>query len=166
MTGLYSSMATSKDLENKGIWLDLDHSLIRLARAGGQNVKYNAAAERIANEHRKVFQHGLMTSAKGKELLRKLYADTVVLDWWTKDKDGTHVRNDDGELEPVTDDTPADAARYTRGVGQRDGSIGPFNAKNVITVLTDIEDLLLMVKETAESLTYYRKDLIEDIAGN
>lgn len=165
MTGLYASMATSTDLENKGIWLDLDHSLIRLARAGGQNTKFNAAAERIANEHRRVFQHGLMSSAKGKEILRKLYADTVVLDWWTKDANGTHTFDGD-EFQPVTDATPADAARYVRGIGQPDGTIGDFNKANVIKVLTDIDDLLVMVKETAESLTYYRKELVEEVAGN
>ena len=162
MTGLYSSMATSKDLENKGIWLDLDHSRILLARAGGQNIKYNAAAERIANEHRRVFQHGLMTSAKGKELLRKLYADTVVLDWLSKDANGTL----DLEGNPIGDDYPADEPRYVRGIGQPDGTVGEFNKANVIKVFVDIEDLLLMVKDTAESLTYYRKDLIEDVAGN
>lgn len=162
MTGLYSSMATSKDLENKGVWLDLDHSRILLARAGGQNVKYNSAAERIANEHRRVFQHGLMTSAKGKELLRRLYADTVVLDWLSKDASGTL----DGEGNTIASDYPESEPRYVRGIGQPDGSIGEFNKQNVIKVFTDIEDLLVMVKETAESLTYYRKDLIEEVAGN
>lgn len=162
MTGLYASMSTSKDLENKGIWLDLDHSRILLARAGGQNVKFNAAAERIANEHRRVFQHGLMSSAKGKEILRKLYADTVVLDWLTKTADGTL----DGEGAPLPETVPDDTARYTRGIGQPDGTVGEFNKANVIKVLTDLDDLLVMVKDTAESLTYYRKSLVEDVTGN
>lgn len=161
MTGLYTSMSTSKDLENKGIWLDLDHSRIRLARAGGGNQKYNAAAERIANEHRRVFQLGLMTSSKGKEILRKLYSDTVVLDWLTKDANGEL----DEEGERITD-ADYDGIRYTRGIGQPDGTIGEFSKPNVIKVLTDLDDLLVMIKETAESLTYYRKDLIEEVAGN
>lgn len=165
MNELYKSMKTSRNLENEGIWLDLDHSLIRLARAGGQNVKFNAAAEKLGREHKRVFQLDLMSSAKGKELLRALYADTVVLDWWSKDDNGTHVRVD-GELEPVDDYPVYDGPRYTRGIGQPDGSIGEFNRSNVIATFTEIEDLLIICKETAESLTYFRKGLVEETAGN
>lgn len=158
--GLYASLATSKDLETGGIWLDLDHTRIRLARAGGQNVKYNAAAEKIARDNRRIFEHGLMTSAKGKEILRVLYADTVVLDWLSRSSDGT--LDEDGEI--AGDDY--EGPYYVRGVGQPDGSIGDFTKANVIKAFLDLEDLLIMVKETAESLTAFRKELVADVSGN
>lgn len=163
MTGLYAAMRTNRDLENKGIWLDLDHSLIKLARAGGQNVKFNAAAEKLAREHKRVFQLDLMSSAKGKELLRSLYAETIILDWWSKSETGERAFID-GEL--TTPPEGWEGARYTQGVGQPDGTVGDFTKANVIKVFTDIEDLLLVCKDTAESLTFFRQGLVEDIAGN
>lgn len=159
--GLFESMATSKDLENKGIWLDLEHSRILLARAGGSNVKYNMAAEKLAREHKRVFALDLMTSAKGKQLLHTLYADTVVLDWLTKTDDGT-LDEEGAEI------TAADykGNRYIRGIGRPDNKVVEVNKPNVIETFVLIEDLFVIVKDTAESLQFFKQSLVDGVAGN
>lgn len=157
---LYGSLKTSAKLESEGVWLDLGHSRIRLARAGGANQKFNAAAERIARDHKRTIQLDLMSTEKGRELVRDLYTQTVIVDWLTADDEGT--LDDDG------DEAPADytGQKYTRGLSMADGEIGECNIANVTTVLTDLPDLLLIIKDTAESLTFYRRALIENITGN
>jgi hypothetical protein len=158
--GLYDSMKTSPRLESEGIWLDLDHTRIKLARAGGKNTKFIVAAEKIAREHKRAFD--LMGEEQGRKIFSKLFAEIVVLDWLTKAKDGD--LDEDGL--PFAENEQEDAVRYLRGISGPDGVLVDFTVENVIRTFNDLPDLLKMVKETAEDATLFRQSLLKGIEGN
>lgn len=157
--GLYEKMKTSPRLEAEGIWLQIDDTRIRLARAGGKNTKFQAAAEKIARENKRAID--LMGEAQGRKLFANLYAEHIVLDWLTKAEDGDLTE----EGETAAADHPK-GERWKRGISGPDGSIIEYNKDNVLRTFDDISDLLRIVKETAEDSTLYRQSLLKDIEGN
>lgn len=157
--GLYESMETSPRLETKGIWLDLGHTRIRLARAGGKNTKFTAAAEKIARKHKRALD--LMNEEQARKLFSQTYAEIVVLDWLTKTEDGE--LDEDGDA--ITDED-FDGLRYSRGIARRGGTLVEFNVENVIKTFDDLPDLLRLVKETAEDASLFRQELVAEIEGN
>lgn len=156
--GLYESMRTSPKLEMEGIWLDLGHTRIRLARAGGKNTKFMAAAEKVARENKRALN--LLNEEAGRKLFAKLYAEVIVLDWLTKAEDG-----DLDEFGQVPD-ADYEGPKFKRGIDRPDGNIVEFNVANVIQTFDDIPDLLPLLKETAEDSQLFRQELLKDIEGN
>lgn len=154
--GLYEKMQTSTRLETDGIWLEIDDTRIRLARAGGKNTKFIAAAEKIAREHKRSID--LMGEAQGRKLFGKLYAEIIVLDWLT--------RKEDGELGPVGELWETGEARYHRGISRPGNKVVEFNVENVLQTFDDLPDLLRIIKETAEDASLFRQELVKDIEGN
>ena len=152
-------MKTSPRLESEGIWLQIDDTRIRLARAGGKNTKFIAAAEKIQREHKRALH--MMGEEQGRKIFSGLYAEVVVLDWLTRDPNGTL----DGDASPVTDDLPK-GERWVRGISGPDGKLMEFNVENVKKVFDDIPDLLRIVKETAEDSSLFRQELLKEIEGN
>lgn len=158
--GLYASMKTSPKLETEGIWLDLGHTRIKLARAGGKNTKFVAEAEKIARKHKRALEH--MNEEQGRKLFSQLFAEKVVLDWLTKvengslDEDGMPA----GSLEGYKGDT------YERGISGPDGELLEFNVENVLQTFNDLPDLLRIIKETAEDASLFRQEIIKEIEGN
>ena len=156
--GLYNKMQTSPRLESEGIWLEIDDTRIRLARAGGKNTKFIAAAEKIAREHKRSID--MMGEAQGRKLFGKLFAEIVVLDWLTKDKDGKLTDEGEAPAEEYTGD------KYTRGISGPDGKVIEYSVDNVMKTFDDIPDLLKIIKETAEDPALFRQELLKDIEGN
>ena len=156
--GLYSSMKTSNKLETEGIWLDLTHTRIRLARAGGKNTKFITAAEKIAREHKRALD--MMSESQGRKLFGKLYAEIIILDWLTLDEEGDLEEN--GNQAPENYEGP----RFTRGISGPNGVIVEKTVENILRTFDDIPDLLRLVKETAEDASLFREDLIKEIQGN
>lgn len=157
--GLYDKMKTSPKLESEGIWLQIDDTRIRLARAGGKNTKFITAAEKIAREHKRSLD--LMGEEQGRKLFSKLYAEIIVLDWLTKAKDG----NLDEDADQAAEDLPEDK-RWKRGISGPDGEVRDFNVENVLKTFDDLPDLLRIVKETAEDAALFRQSLLKDVEGN
>ncbi len=168
--GLYDKMKTSPKLESEGIWLQIDDTRIRLARAGGKNTKFVVAAEKIAREHKRSLD--LMNEEQGRRLFAKLFAEIIVLDWLTQSKDGDldevgekfvgvvdekgtgFLEEDDGSL------------RWKRGISGPDGKLLEFNVENVLKTFDDLPDLLRIIKETAEDASLFRQSLLKGIEGN
>lgn len=157
--GLYKTMKTSDRLEEKGIWLDIGETRILLARAGGKNTKFTAAAEKLAREHKRSLE--LIGEKQGRKLFAKIYSENVVLDWLTKIDGGS--LDEDGEV--ITDDKFA-GDRYERGISGPDDKLIEFSVENVLKTFDDLPDLLVMVKQTAEDASLFRQSLIEDVTGN
>lgn len=155
--GLYESMQTSQRLESDGIWLDLGHTRILLARAGGRNTKFIAEAERIARKNKRALDQ--MGEAQGRKMFGRIFAETIVRDWLTLRKDGN--LNEFGQ--PATED---DEHKYVRGIDRPDGEIVEPTADNIAQTFDDIPDLLRIVKETAEDPELYKQSLVADIEGN
>ncbi len=158
--GLYDKMKTSPKLESEGIWLQIDDTRIRLARAGGKNTKFVVAAEKIAREHKRSLD--LMNEEQGRRLFAKLFAEIIVLDWLTE--------NPEGELDEVGQMFPENPdpleKRWTRGISGPDGKLLEFNVENVLKTFDDLPDLLRIIKETAEDASLFRQSLLKGIEGN
>lgn len=143
-------MKTNAALETDGIWLDLEHTRIKLARAGGSNMKFNTAMETIARQHKRVIDLGLMSSKRGMELLHNVYAENVVLEWETL----TAEKTADGK--PI----------YKPGIGRPGDVIVEATVPNIIQTFLDVPDIFLMCKETAEGSQYFRQALLDDAVKN
>lgn len=157
--GLYDKMKTSPKLESEGIWLQVDDTRIKLARAGGKNTKFITAVEKIQRETKRVLD--LMNETQGRKLFGKIYAELIVLDWLTQKPDGNLLE----DAVPALEDTPA-AERWTRGISGPGGDIVEFTVENVIKTFDDLPDLLRLVKETAEDASLFRESLVKEIEGN
>ena len=157
--GLYQKMQTSPRLENEGIWLQIDNTRIRLARAGGKNTKFIVEAEKIARKHKRSLE--LMTEEQGRKLFANLYAEIIVLDWLTQSEDGD--LDEDGQ--PAAENLPKNE-RWKRGISGPNNELLEFNFENVLKVFDDIPDLLRIIKETAEDPALFRQELVKGIEGN
>jgi len=158
--GLYDKMKTSPRLETEGIWLQLDDTRIRIARAGGKNTKFIVAAEKIAREHKRSLD--LMGEEQGRKLFSKLYAEIIVLDWLTQKDDGD--LSEDGLAFPESPE-PGEK-RWTRGISGPDGQVKEFTHENVLATFDDLPDLLRLIKETAEDASLFRQSILKGIEGN
>lgn len=144
---LYAKLRTSPKLETEGVALELANARIQVARAGGQNQKYNAAAEKIARKHKRAVDNDLLTNEVGRKLLYELYAEHVVLDWQTNT--GT-----------------AEEPNWVDGIEMPDGTIGEVTFENIVSTFTNLPDLFTMVQETSTNLTYFRQGLVEGAVKN
>jgi len=79
---LYKKFKTSETHEQDGIWLDYGESgAIKIARAGGANVRYVKRIEKLQKKYKRQIQLDIMDDADNVKIMREAYADTVVLDW-------------------------------------------------------------------------------------
>lgn len=83
---LYSQFKTSDNLEKTGVWLQYGEEggkpvRIRIARAGGGNVAYRKALDKVTRPHKKAIQMETLSPEMNKKLLMEVYADTVILGW-------------------------------------------------------------------------------------
>lgn len=156
--GLYESFQTSTKLEVEGVELDLGFAKFLLARAGGSNQKFNAALTRITALHGRALQGNLLPEGKVREILYEVYADFIILKWWTNvgsDAQGTTIWQEgieDPNGKPDPDGEPA--------------PLLPVTKENVLATLRALPALFMEIKQIAESITYYRQALLDGIAKN
>ena len=146
---LRSQFKTSPKLETEGVWLELGNTRIRLARAGGQNQKYNAAMEKVSKLHRRAIENELLSSEKSLAILRDVYADTVVLDW------ETNIGTEDNPnwVEGIEPETPG-------------ADLLPVTRENIIATFKELPDLFLECKRTAEKMMYFSQSLLDGTVKN
>lgn len=87
MKGLYKQFATDENLEKSGILLDYGTTeegkpiRIRIARAGGQNAKFQQTAEIVLKPYRRQLQNETIDPKVLEQLYRVIYARAVVIGW-------------------------------------------------------------------------------------
>jgi len=90
MSKLYDAYATSKDAEANGIWVSEPGGRFKLARMGGANTKYQRALTAAMKPYMREMQLGLLDEATVEPIMRKVFLDTILLDWEIEaDDDGT-----------------------------------------------------------------------------
>lgn len=149
--GLYDSFKTSTVLETEGVALDLGFVRIQVARAGGANQKYNAALTAINAKHGRALQGRLLPEGKVREILYEVYADFIILNW------ETNTAPEDEE------------PKWVQGIEPQvnsDGDLLPFNKENVLATLRALPAIFDEIKQTAESITFYRQALLEGALKN
>lgn len=95
---LYKKFETDRSLEKTGITLDYGPNSkgntveIRIARAGGANDQYLKRLEAKAKPHRRAIQHETVEREQLNQIVREVYAETVVLGWTNvEDRDGNEM---------------------------------------------------------------------------
>lgn len=94
---IYSAFQTDKSAEREGITLDFGPEIGRfvIARAGGANERYKAAARRIVGPHQRAIDMGLIGDDQARELIAECFAEAVILGW-------SGVKNAEGQEIPFS----------------------------------------------------------------
>ena len=88
---IYDKFGTNKKAEQEGIILDYgDGMTIRIARAGGSNLKFEKAVQVKMRKVGLQAKHDLLEPEQQREIFREVLAETVVLGWTGfTDREGT-----------------------------------------------------------------------------
>ena len=147
---MYGQLETDKALETKGVEVDYGSFRVTLARAGGANKKYEKLLDARSKPHNRAMKTGTMDNEVAVEIMREVYADTIILHWEAKDAKG------DWQI--------GIEAKPKKGVTKI--VIVPFNRENVVQAMVDIPELLLWFKEDAEKLSLYLLQALEEDVKN
>jgi hypothetical protein len=87
---IYEKFATDKKAEQEGIMLDYGDGLeIRIARAGGSNIKFEKVVQQKFKKYDRLLKNDLLETEQMREVMREVLAETVVLGWnGVTDKEG------------------------------------------------------------------------------
>jgi hypothetical protein len=144
---LNKMFGTNESLETKGIVIDYGDTRIRIARAGGSNKKFAKAISVATKPFRRAIAADAMDPEKALDIMRSVYAQTVILDWETKVK---------GEFKKGID--PVDA-------GKPDGDLLPPTVDNIEAVLKHLPDLFSDLQNQSQSLALFRAEVDEALLG-
>ncbi len=110
---LYKLFQTSENMETDGVWLEYGLTSagapirIKIARAGGHNVKFNKALEKATRPYKKAIQTGMLDNSTADRLYKDVFADTVVLDWMNiEGPDGALMEFNKDNVLKLFDDLP------------------------------------------------------------
>lgn len=137
-----SMFGTDAKTEREGVWLDFGEFRVRAARAGGANKKYQRTLEELSRPHRRAMQLDLMDNDLAMDILRQVYARSVITGWQTKV---------DGEL--------------VDGIEGKDGLV-PVSEENILAIFRELPDLFDSVQVDASKIALYRTKLREEAEGN
>lgn len=110
---LYNTFETNKDLEKDGILLDYGFNSknepvqIRIARAGGSNVRFAKTLEQRMRPYKRAIANDTMDNKVAEKLLMEAYADAVILGWeGVEDRDGQPLEFTRDNVLKVLQDLP------------------------------------------------------------
>lgn len=156
---LKNKFAMAPNLEQQGVMFEVDTARITVARAGGSNVRYTAAMEKVYREHGRAIQNDFMSNDKATAVVRKVYVDTIILNWETL-------------VTPAEPGIGGKPAEYRQGIedvrpdAPADAPLLPFNAENVDATLMALPDLLVEIRSIADNISLYRKSVLDSVAKN
>lgn len=141
------AFATSPKLETEGVSLEIAGTRILIARAGGSNKLFVDAATALMKKHKRAFELDAMADEEGKRLTIELYAQHIVLNWFTN---------------VAPEGSPED---WKEGIEADDGTLLPVTFDNIVATFNELEDLFIEVKNFAEDIKNYRRSLVAGIVG-
>lgn len=110
---LYQQFKTDSNAETGGIDLNYGENskgqpiLIKIARAGGSNKKYQKVIAELSRPHRRSIQSETLPPEKSDALLRKAFARSVVLGWsGVEDAEGKPMDYSEENVEKLFKDLP------------------------------------------------------------
>lgn len=151
---LSKTFKTDEKHETQGVILDYGDTRIRIARAGGANKEFAKKLDHKTKPYRRAIQSGALDIERAGDILKEVYAETVVLDWQTKQGVG-----ENGNF------------TFTRGIdpidlGKPSGDLLPPTPENIVAVFKNLPDLFLDIQQQAQSTALFRAELDEAAAGN
>lgn len=142
---MYQNFKTNPDLEKGGIVIDYGSFRVTLARAGGANKKFGRLLEAKTKPLKRAIQTDTMDSDKAVDLMKEVYAETVVINWETKVGDDF--------VQGIED--PQDATKVL-----------PVNKENLLTTFRNLPDLFTDLQEQATKAALFRDVIREDDVKN
>ncbi len=134
----------SEDAEVQGVLLDLGDSRIRIARAGGSNIRF----QKLYEAYQKVYGRQIeLDTLDDKVQLREfisIYAKAIVLGWESGPLD-----------EPINGIIPGP-----------DGEDLQFNEANTIKILTDLPELFSYITKSSMEVALFRDKVKQADAKN
>jgi hypothetical protein len=147
---LYEQFKTDGNVEKTGVLLEYGNNsqglpiCIRIARAGGSNERFAKRLEAVVKPYRRQIQTETIATEQVTKLMRKVYAETVVLGWENVE---LMDKNPDG--------SPA-------------GTFSPreFSVEACLELFEDLPDLYQDIVEQAQRAALFRAEIREADAGN
>lgn len=143
MTTMYEFFRTDETAERDGIILDYGMFRITVARAGGANKAYQRELERLSRPLRRAIAAELLENEQAMQLLREVYARSVVKNWELKQDDS-----------------------WVPGIEAPDGSTLPVTSENILATFNALPELFADVMAQAGKAALYRASLREQAEGN
>lgn len=148
MASAYEMFETDETLETEGIIINYGEFRVKVAHTGVSNKKYQKMlSAKILKPYAKQLDSGTMDEELGAKLMRELIAECVVLDFEVLDKEATAAAK---LLNPVAENV------YKQGVPAKDGSVAPFNRKEVYRIFTELRVLYLDIKKQADDFANFK----------
>jgi hypothetical protein len=139
----YQLFKTDESIEvEKGITLDYGDFRIRIARAGGSNKKYVKLMNARLRPHRRRIETDTLEESVATSVMIELYADSIVLGWYSK--------NGNGE--------------FVEGIHDENGGIMPYTRENVIKTFQALPELFSDVRIQSDKAALFRAEEL-DIDG-
>lgn len=92
---LYDAYKTDSKCESEGVWYITNlapEAEFRIARAGGNNVAFQMAADKYATKYKKLLDLNRLPVDTALKAVIDLYAESIILDWrGVKDEDGLEL---------------------------------------------------------------------------
>jgi len=149
MGSMYKSFRTDQNAEKSGIIIDYGDFRVTIARAGGANKKYQRVLENVTRPFRRAIQTEQMDNERAEDLLKIVYARSIVRNW--------ELKQEDAESGEVT---------WVEGIEGSEGDVLPVNEENIILTFDNLPDLFADIKEQAAKQALFRSSLREEAAGN
>ena len=152
---MYAQFRTDPKLEKSGVVLEYADFRVTIARAGGSNKKFARVLESATKPYRRAVQTETMDNELAMKVLRKVYADSVVLNWETMVDTGKF----DDEGEPICE--------WRRGIESPDGEgLLNFTPENVEETFRLLPELFSDIQEQANKIAIFREQALEDESKN
>lgn len=153
---MYKQLKTDPSLEKKGVEVNYGTFRVTLARAGGANKTYERLLEVRTQPHRRAMKTETMDNVVALDIMRGIYADSIILHWESK--------NTEGDWEVGVEAPPP----MVDGVPNMDAPIEilPYNRENVVGAMETLPELLMWFQEDANKLALYRVQYLEEDSKN
>lgn len=140
---------TDKDAEISGVWQDVgfnEHNKkpirIHISRMSGSNKRYSSELERVTKPHQASIQNGAFSNDLARELLQKVFVDTVLLGW---------------DNVPLSDLT---------GKDEDDDKTVDYSKENALALFAEMPDLYDDWEKRAQAASNFREENAKVAAGN
>lgn len=142
MSKLYDNYQTDKGAESTGVWIDDSGASFKLARMGGANTKFQRAMTAAMKPYMREIQLGVIDDAALEPILRKVFIDTILVDW----------KGVTGPSNPETPDVEGDPI--------------PFSADAAVQLFADLPDLYSRLRTEAQSYANFRASTLAVASKN
>lgn len=159
MSNPYAAFDMNSDKEKSGEYLVLGAFRIKIARAGGKNVKYSGLRETLTKGHRRAIQTDTLPQHIQDALNAELAAKALIASW--------DVDNNFGKVDPVSGATLATEWIAGKMHDPDTGEVVDASVDLYIKTFLKYNDLYVQVAGFASDIdNYLNKEEIEGDVGN